>query len=248
MENERDEVVIDLRELFYVLKDKLLVIIITGLIFALGSGLVSQFVLTPEYKATSKLYIITQSTSITSLADIQMGSTLASDYLELIKSRPVVEDVIDNLSLKIKYEKMLQKMSIENPADTRILNISIQDEDPLVAKDIANEFAEVSKKRISLIMKTDEPNIVEDAIVSKKPVSPDKKKNVAIATLLGLMLAAGIVVVRYLMDDTIKSTDDVEKYLGLNTLAMIPIIEEDSIDMHKDTKKKKNKMGGKHHD
>ena len=119
MERERDEIEIDLREIFLVLKKRFLVILLTAVIFAAAAGAYSFYVAEPVYEATSKLYITSQSTSITSLADIQVGSSLALDYLELMKSRPVVEEVIDDLGLKMKYEDLLKMMSVTNPADTR---------------------------------------------------------------------------------------------------------------------------------
>lgn len=222
MNHERDEVEIDLLEILQVLKKRILIIILTALIFAAGSGVYSFFIADPVYQATSRLYILTQSTSITSLADIQMGSSLATDYLELIQSRPVVEKVIRNLGLDEDYESMLGKLTVENPADTRILNISVQDTDAATATEAANEFSKVAKKQISEIMKTDEPSVVEVAHTPDDPVKPEKAKNVIIGFLLGAILSALVVIVNYMMNDSIKSTEEIERYLGLNTLASVP--------------------------
>ena len=223
MDYERDEIEIDLREIFHVLKKRVLIIILTAVIFATGSAVYSFFLASPVYEATSRLYILTQSTSITSLADIQMGSSLALDYLELINSRPVVEDVIENLDLHEDYEELLGKISVDNPADTRILNISVQDTDARRATQIANELSEVSRKRISDIMQTDEPRVVEVAHTPEAPVKPEKTKNIAIAFLLGAILSAGVIVVMYVFNDKIRSAEDIERYLGLNTLASVPL-------------------------
>lgn len=223
MERNREEIEIDLREIWGVLKKRALAIVLVALIAALIAGAVSFFVITPQYSSTARLYILTQSTSITSLADIQAGTSLASDYLELIKSRPVVEKVIKDLNLKDSYQEMLDRMTVANPENTRILNITIEDPDAAVAKEIANDFALVSQKQISEIMKTDEPTIAEKAVIAETPTKPDKKKDIAIGFLIGLLGSALFFIIRYITNDSIRSQEDIEKYLGLNTLAVFSL-------------------------
>ena len=242
MNHERDEIEIDLREIFHVLKKRFLIILLTALIFAAGSGVYSFFIADPVYESTSRLYILTQSTSITSLADIQMGSSLASDYIELIKSRPVVEEVIENLNLDMEYEDLLNELTVTNPTDTRILNISVQDTDAALATKAANEFSKVAKKQISDIMKTDEPSVWEVAHRADDPIKPEKAKNIAIAFILGAILSALVVIVMYVLNDRIKGAEDIEKYLGLNTLAQVPL---EGKGKHKEKQHKSKKKGGK---
>lgn len=239
-----EEYEIDLIELFYVLKAKIVTIAVCSLIGAIIAALISLFVITPTYKSTSKLYILTKSTSITSIMDIQVGTSLASDYVELIKSRPVVEKVITNLNLQeIDYDTMLQKVSVANKTDTRILEISATDADPEVAKNIANEFASVSKTQISDIMRTDEPTEVEQGIAEDKPVSPQKTKNTIIGFLLGFIASCAYVIVRHLMDDTVKTPEDVEKYLEIEVLGNIPMRKDEEPAKRK--KKEKSRIGKK---
>lgn len=223
--NQNDEVEIDLLELLYEFKKKILVIILTALIAAAGTGLFTHYLIQPLYSSTSKLYILTSSTSITSLADIQIGTSLTVDYIQLVQSRPVVDQVIENLKLNRTYEELLDQMTFSNPSNSRILVITANDPDPVLAKDIVDEFANVAKQRISAIMKTEEPTVVEYGYVGERPVSPSLKKNTVIGTLLGAILAMGVIVVLYLIDDTVKTPEDVEKYLGLNTLTSIPLQE-----------------------
>lgn len=223
MNHQQEEIEIDLREIFCVLKKRFLVILLTAMIFAAGSGVYNFLIANPVYESTSQLYILTQSTSITSLADIQMGSSLALDYVEMIKSRPVVEQVIDNLGLDLEYDEMLEKLTVTNTADTRILKISIQDTDASMTTRTANEFSKVAKKQISKIMKTDEPSVVEVAHLPEEPIKPEKNRNVAIGFLLGAFLSALVVIVMYILNDSIKNQEEIERYLGLNTLAAIPL-------------------------
>ena len=139
-----------------------------------------------------------------------------------MKSRPVVEKVIDDLGLKMKYEDLLQMMSVTNPADTRFLTVSIQGTDASEITQIANEFSEVAIEQIPKIMKTDEPSVVEVATLPDHPIKPEKTKNTAIAFLLGAFVSALIVIAMYMLNDRLRNSDDIERYLGLNTLAAIP--------------------------
>lgn len=239
-----DEIEIDLREILFVLRRKLLLIIIVTVVAGAAAGLFSYYGITPQYTATSKIYILTNSGTMVNLSDLQVGSSLANDYAELIVSRPVVEKVIENKKLNMSYGELVSCINITNPNNTRIVCIKITYEDPVMAKEIANEFATVSSKQIADIMMVDKPTVVEEAVVPTGQSSPNNAKNAILGALVGLVLSIGIVLVRHLLDDTIKSADDIEKYLGLNTLAAIP--EEGGTDnSEKKQKKHSRKKGGK---
>lgn len=222
MYRENGEIEIDLIELIYVLRKNIVVIIIAALIGTGLFGAYSFLIAKPVYESTAKLYILSQSTSLTSFADIQISNSLAKDYEEMIFSRPVVMQVAKNLNLDYEYEELKEMVSIENPIDTRCLNITCQSTDVQEAADIANEFATVAKRQISDIMDTDEPSLYEGAIAETEPIKPEKLKNMIIGFLLGFIIACAIIIIRYLLNDSIKSEEDIEKFLGLNTLAAIP--------------------------
>lgn len=237
MNQQNDVIEIDLREIVLLIGHHLLAIIATTVAAALAAGLISVFALTPMYTSTSQIYILTNSGSVVSLTDLQMGSSLANDYEELIKSRPVVEQVAKNLDLELSYEALLSCVTVTNKDNTRIIRITASYTDPLTAKEIANEFAEVSRKQISKIMMVEEPTIVESAVEAERQSSPNNRKNVIIGVLVGLILSIGVIIIRYLLDDTVKTADDVEKYLGLHTLAAIP--DEGGTDNSEKKRKKK---------
>ena len=222
MNRRKDEMEIDLRELFFVIRKKFLVILLSAMVFAGGAGVYSFFVAEPVYQATAKMYIQAQSTSITSLASIQIGSFLAIDYMELIKSRTTSEEVAENLGITKGYKSIQSRLTVSNPEDTRILNISVTGTDAEECALLANEYAKVAQKQISKVMDMGEPAIFESAIPINTPIKPEKTKNVALGFIIGGFLASLIVVVMHLMDDAIKTPDDVERYLGLNTLGSIP--------------------------
>lgn len=225
MENQvrEDEVEIDLLELFQVLLGKIGVIILA---LVIGAGLLfagTNFLVTPQYSSTSMIYILTKTTSVTSLADIQMGSQLTKDFAILTTSRPVVKNVIDELDLEYSYEEIVSKVTVDNPADTRYLRITVEDPDPELAAEMANAFADATADGVQDIMITDRPSIVERAVVPKMPSSPSLVKNTAIGGIIAALLVMAVIVVRYLLDDTIKTEEDVTKYLQLNTLAALPL-------------------------
>lgn len=238
MENQvrEEEVEIDLLELFQVLVGKIGFIILALVMGAaiLFSG--TKFLVTPQYSSTSMIYILTKTTSVTSLADIQMGSQLTKDFAILATSRPVVEKVIDDLGLEYSYEEMVGKVTVENPADTRYLKITVEDPDAELAAEMADAFAEATASGVAEVMSTDKPSIVEHAVVSEVPSSPSLIKNTAIGGVLAALLVMAVIVIRYLLDDTIKTEEDVTKYLGLNTLAALPL--DSDVEVKKNTRSK----------
>lgn len=234
-----DELEIDLKELFFALLQKWKYIVFSAVFVGGITALVNLYVLVPQYASTAKLYILSKSTSLTSLADLQVGTSLTQDYMVVINSRPVAEKVISNLNLKMEYEDLISKVTVENPADTRILNITVQDEKAETAKKIADEFAEVSADYIAKKMDQDPPTIIETGFADEKPVSPHKTKNTLLGVIIGGFLAAAVVVVAYLMDDSIKTEEDIEKYIGINTLAAVPESSDPMADQLDKKRKKK---------
>ena len=134
-----------------------------------------------------------------------------------------MENVIEELQLNTDYETLAGTINVTNPANTSILKISVQNPDAKLACDIANAMSDATANQIAKVMVTDKPSTVEEAIVPKNPVSPSLKKNTLIAALAGAFLMCAILIFRYLMDDRIKTEEDVIKYLELNTLASIPV-------------------------
>ena len=244
--HDDDEIEIDLRELFYALKKHILAIAAALLAGALIAGVATKFMMTPIYSAESTMLVLTKETTLTSLADLQLGSQLTKDYNILITSRTVLQDVIDKLNLDMDYRALEANISVNNPEDTRILEITAKNEDPEMAKKIADTLAETSADFIEDQMEVTRPKIIEQAEVPTAQISPSTKKNVMVGGLAGFVIAAGIVVLLTLMDDTIKSEDDIEKYLGLTTLATIPdrkdyISGRGSRNLSKSAKKKKKR-------
>lgn len=235
---------IDLIELLYKMLEKFKYIVLSATLCAMLAGVYSFFIATPKYEATAKLYIVNSKDSALNLADLQIGSYLTTDYQEVFNTWEVHEMVIRALGLDYTYVQLEDMLTVKNPTNTRILNITVISDDPAEAKDIANAYAKEAKKYISIMMATDEPNILSSALQPVKPVSPNKTMNVLLGFVLGALLVVGIVAVQFILDDKVKTADDILRYVNVPTLAVVPVM--DSGNTNGNVKKGKNKP--KHRD
>ena len=220
--NDNEEIEIDLFELFMELKRKIWVILGVAVLCAGAAGAFSAFVLTPQYTSTAMVYILSKETTLTSLADLQIGSQLTKDYKIIVTSRPVLEDVIEGLELNTTYKDLKKKITIDNPADTRILSISVMDPDPQMAKAIADKVAATASDYVGDIMEMVPPKLIEDGEVPLLKTSPSNTKNALIGGLVGTLLVCGFVTARVVLNDTVRTEEDVTRYLGLTVLASVP--------------------------
>lgn len=222
MNTERDYIEIDLRKVWNEIKQNILSIILIIIICAGVTGIYSFFIAKPQYRSTSKLYILGSSTSITSLADVQVGSSLTNDYRELIMGRPVLTQVKRNLNLEYSYRELQEIVSVDTPSDTRLVNINVVTDDSYLSRDIANEIANVAKKQISHIMDTDPPSIAERAVATRKPIKPQKIKMILLGAIVGFFFGCMYHIIKFLLNDYITTREDVENELGLIVLSEIP--------------------------
>ena len=239
----RDDIIeINLGELFSVLLGRAFLIISAGIFFGLAGLFVSKFIMHPVYDSTTKIYILNKEENQTvTYSDVQISTQLTQDYAELIKSRYVLEEVIQRLNLiDVDYEDLSKVLKVDTPSDTRIVAITARDEDPLMAMQIANCIREVASEHIQSVMDIDAINVAETANVPTQKSGPGVMRWTIIAGFLGAVVIAFFAILEYLLDDTIKSNDDVERYLGLSTLALVPLTTEET-DKKKAKKKEKKK-------
>ena len=221
--NTEETVEIDLGELFHVIWSKIWIIIAVTVVCAAIIGNVTYFLIDPTYTASSTVYLLPRAGEAMSQVEMQIGTQMTNDAAKLAKSKSVIEPVLKDLKLQMDYETLAKKISVDNPTDTRLIDISVRDADPQTAADISNALADSLCEQVATIMKTDRPTIAERAVAPDKPSAPSMKKNVVIAALLGLFATMAVIVIQYILDDSIKTAEDVEKYLQLNTLASIPL-------------------------
>lgn len=184
--------------------------------------------ISPTYQATSKMYLasISDASTLLSVADLQWGNNAKSDYKELLKSRPLLESVIESLNLDMSSTSLSHMINITNPTDTRILCVTVTAADPALAADIANELIVQCRIYLPEIMKMDAPSFYEPALVPTAKAGPSYSKNTLMGGLVGAVLCGGLYLVVYLMNDTIVTPDDVTKYLGVQPIAAIPEAEK----------------------
>lgn len=237
-----DEMEIDLLELFSTLLQRWYLILVCALIFGAAAFGYTKYFITPQYEASSMIYILStkQATDLSMALDIQTSKQLTADFEILAKSRPVVEAVIDNLELDTDYETLVKRINVTNPSNTFVLKMTAKDPDPEMACNLSNALSDATAEQVAKVMDTDKPNKVEEAVVPKEPVSPNVMKNTLMGVLAGAFLMCAFVTFMHIMDDRIKTEEDITKYLELNTLATIPLNKGSKKVTDKKSKKKKS--------
>lgn len=233
---ENDEVEINLGELLGVIFSKFLIIMLVAIVGAALALIFTKILVTPKYKSVTKVYILSkQDSSVITNSDMQMGTLLTKDYKELITSRSVTDQVIQNLDLNMTNEELAKSISVESPSDSRILEISVVHPSPAEAQKIADAVREISSERIMDVMGLEAVNLVDTANYPKSPSSPNTLKNVVLGGIIGFVLAIGVVVLVFVLDDRIRTPEDVEKHLDSSVLGMLPLADENQ---NKKTNKK----------
>jgi len=244
MEQRSHEVVeIEIRELLFALLRKWWVIALSCIVGATSVWLYTKNVITPIYSSTSKVYVINrQNEDVTTWSDLQSGEYIAKDLMILVKSHPVTKGVIRNLNLELTSGQLENMITVNTPTDTRIMEITVSHPDPQMAKQLVDAVAEVCSEQMVSVMQMEKVNVVEEGNLPVNPSSPNTKKNVLFGGLLGAVVTSIIILVVKLLNDTIKTSEEIEKYLGITTLGIIPFAE----DTHrKDRKNKQNKRKAK---
>lgn len=222
-----DVIEIDLMEIIGLLWHRIWLIAICAFCAGAAGFLLSEFVITDQYQATTKIYVLNrQNDNALTYSDVQLGTQLTKDFPELIKSRDVAEQVIAEWELPYSYEAFVGKISVVTQSDTRIIAITVTDEDPQMAQHLANEIRKVASEKIKSVMDIQAVNVVDEAYLPEHPSSPSVGKWTIFGALIGAVICIAIIVIHFMLDDTIKTADDIEKYLSLSTLGMIPERED----------------------
>lgn len=227
MKVENTEYEIDLREIFDILMNRWLMIVSLTIGAAIIAGIVSFFIITPKYEASTTMMVSYKQDqeALMNYNELQMSQKLATTYSQIIKSERIADAVIEKLDLDLSAEELNSKISVSQVETTEILKITVKDNDPQLAALIANTETEIFKNEINEMMKVDNVSMIDVAKVPENPVSPNKMMNIAIATVLGLMVGVGITFVLEFLDRTYKVPTDIERHLGLPILGAIPDIE-----------------------
>ena len=243
---------IELREIFFIIRKRLwMLVAITGLSLML-SAVISFYVQTPVYRTSTTLIVIKEDQPVVDQGTLMLNRQLVKTYAQIIQSRTVAEEVIRSLRLDIKPQALQNMISVSAVADTEILRIDVEDTDPRQARILANRVADVFMVQIQDIMKIENVSVIDRAIVPDTPFKPRPFLNMAIGTVLGAMLALGLVFLLEYLDNTIKTPDDVQSHLGLPILGGIPRFDGEKEERnarkldHKNTRALVRNGGGSH--
>lgn len=241
-ENTREDA-IDLAAILYALWKHIGLIIITTVLCGAIVFVYSKSFITPMYRSVSTLFVLNRTNETVSSSDITSSTALTSDFAELATSHLVVDGVITQLGIEneYSYSKLKSEITVVVKNNTRVLEITVLDANPEMAKKLVDCVADALIKAIEEKVKM-EVNKIDSGRVPEAPASPNVMKNTVLGCLVGALLAIAVIVVNLLMDDTIKSELDVEKYLQTTVLAIIPHQETEG-EKGKKKKKKTQKKG-----
>ncbi len=220
---------VELKEFFFIIRKRKKIIITTTLVCLILSTLFSFFAIKPTYEANTTL-IVNQNISENSLNitgdDINVSQQLAVTYGEIIKSRSVLDSVINELQLSMDYSQIKELITVSTIENTQIISINVQHKDPKIARDIANSIPNLFKKTLVDITNVNGVEVIDRAILPSNPIKPNKILNIVIATLLGIMISTFGVFLREYLNIKLKTPEDVEDILGLPVIGVIPFNED----------------------
>lgn len=229
--NEEEDVKeIDLFEVFHYVWERIWIVIICMLMCGGAAYVLSNYFMTEYYRSSMTVWVVglnDTSSSIT-YSDIQVNSQMANDYVEIITSRSVLEEIIGQLELEETVEGLRSRISASKKTDTRMITISVMDTAPERAQAIANAVYEVASRKIAEVMKAEQVSIqhMGEADLPGQPSSPNVRLYTVLGALAGIVVSVMLIVLLFVLDDTIRTDEDVEKYLGFSPLASIPRQED----------------------
>lgn len=224
------EETIRIQDILKIIKKRLFLIVSLTMIAMIVAAVVSYFVLTPVYQASTQILVNEQKSETESIQtqDIQANLQLINTYNEIIKSPVILDKVIERLDLNKTTTQLSEQVSVSNVEESQVISVAVEDEQHFKAVDIANTVAEVFQEEIPILMNVNNVTILSPAVQLENPshVKPNELMNIAIAAVLGLMLGVGLALLREFLDTTIKTEQDVEELLGLPIIGIVSPIPE----------------------
>ena len=221
---------IDLKNIFQMFWDRKAGMVIIILLCIVAGYVYTTFFVSPVYKATSTA-ILTSNTeteegqSAVTQTEVTLNNSLLSTYRGIATSDSVVSKVISNLGLKISAETLKNQISVTSATNTQIIQITVENADPSLAAKIANEIRSVFTERVAELYDMQNIKPLDDAKVPTAPSNVNHTKDVLMFAAIGIVIAILYVVIANLLDNTVKSSSDIEKAVGLNVIAEIPVYE-----------------------
>lgn len=224
--NDNASIEIDVLYLLRKLWSRKFFIIFIALVVGTIALLGSVFLIKPKYTSTTRIYVVSSTADSITNQDLQAGSYLVKDYQEVITSNEVLSSVIDKEKLSLTPNELSSMISVTIPTDTRVISISVEDDNAQEATTIANTVREVAAEKIKAVTKVDDVTTLETAEVPKEPSSPNIKRNTLIGVIAGGGLAVISIIILEVLDDRVRRPEDIEDVLGLPLLGIVPDIDK----------------------
>lgn len=224
--NDNASIEIDVLYLLRKLWSRKFFIIFIALVVGTITLLGSVFLIKPKYTSTTRIYVVSRTADSITNQDLQAGSYLVKDYQEVITSNEVLSSVIDKEKLSLTPNELSSMISVTIPTDTRVISISVEDDNAQEATTIANTVREVAAEKIKAVTKVDDVTTLEAAEVPKEPSSPNIKRNTLIGVIAGGVLAVISIIILEVFDDRVRRPEDIEDVLGLPLLGIVPDIDK----------------------
>ena len=213
---------INLKEVYSYFKSRLLWMILAIVVIVIIGNVYTILTRIPMYQSNTTIVLVGESKKEYSQTDSQLNQNLIGTYSEIITSRKVLQQVIDNLKLKMTVDELSQNITTSSVEDTEIIRITVNNEKKKMAAEIANEVADVFSDEIQDIYNLENVAIIDKAEVAKEPYNINYVKDNVIYLMIGVVLSFGVVFVMYYFDATIKSSEIVEEKLGLTVIGIVP--------------------------
>lgn len=226
MEEKENVMEIDLLQLAKTLWRRAWTIILVTLLFGAAAFSYAKLFITPLYQARAMMYVnnssITVGSTSVSLADLSAAQSLVDTYTVILKTRTTLEEVISRAELDYTYEELYGMITAASVNSTEVFEIVVTSASPREAEKIANTIAELLPEKISDIVEGSSVRIVDHAVVPSEKSSPNISRCTAIGMLLGAVLVCGIIILRELLDEQIRSEDFLLETYNLPVLAVVP--------------------------
>ena len=215
---------IDLKEMFDYFLGKISWIIITVALAVAIGNVYTMFTRVPMYRSTTSLVLVSENkdSSTYNTSEQQLNKNLVGTYSEIIKSKTILNTVIKNLDLDYSVTTLQNRVTVTSVNNTEIIRIAVADSDPKTATKIANEIAKVFVSDINKFYKLNNVSVLDKAEDNTSPYNVNYIKDNAIYIMIGLVLSCGVIFIFFYFDTTIKTSEEIERKLGLTIVGVVP--------------------------
>ncbi len=225
MNNQTNSRILTFGDLWEIFTKRWLIMLLITFLCVGGVFLVNLVTFTPQYSSTATLYILRQDNndqSDNAEDDFSLALKVINDCSYLLKKRVVLDEVIKNLNLDLDFKTLYTMISTSNPSSTRVLEVTVEADTPEEAMLIVNELCEVGQEKITEAMGFQQVSFYEHGTVETTPSNKLGLSTYLLVAVIAFILSYGLFLISFVVDDRIRTENDIQNYLGLTILADIP--------------------------